>query len=311
MPDVLDCLFSLLERGGLAPIPDTLKGIFDPSGGVIPFARTPFPSLTSLCCQALGGDLVQATEVTLTWEILYLAAYLLDQVTDEGGPEHPRNLLVILAAACIPAARVFLTTQPGLEIETRQLFLADFDRAILNACAGQLGDLSVAEPSLEQCWEISRKKTGEIYALAARSGARLATLDPAIIEMLNEFGLQLGRLVQIGDDINGLWSRNGNRSDLACGKWTLPVAYAMAVLQPPEREQLRERLSSAGQDQRAEADARREIIESGALLYLATETERCRLRAEMVLAQAIPQEENRTELLALLGQATGWLSHEA
>jgi geranylgeranyl pyrophosphate synthase len=78
---------------------------------------------------------------------------------------------------------------------------------------------------LNLLWQVARQKTGEFYSLASRSGARVATDDHKCIDLHSDFGHHLGMLIQIGDDMNGLWTNNNQRSDLLSGKWTLPVAY--------------------------------------------------------------------------------------
>ncbi len=167
--------------------------------------------------------------------------------------------------------------------------------------AGQHADLSLPEPSLDQCWQIAERKSGLFLALACRAGARLQTADAQRVERCGQFGLHLGILLQIGDDLDGLWASEGARSDLlAWPRWTLPVAYTMAVSGAVDRDRLRDALRRAPADADAEEQARHLIIAAGAVLYLATEARCHRRRAQEALLQAVPPSAARDELLALL-----------
>jgi geranylgeranyl diphosphate synthase type I len=167
--------------------------------------------------------------------------------------------------------------------------------------AGQHNDLTLQEPSLEQCWQIAAAKSGAWFALACRSGARLATADTIRLERFREFGHHLGVLIQIRDDIDGLWSKDGSRSDLVnWPRWTLPVAYAMTVVGVAERDRLRHSLQAAPTDPDAEAMARHMIIEAGAVLYLAAEAHCHQRYAQKALLQASPPSAACDDLLALL-----------
>jgi geranylgeranyl pyrophosphate synthase len=152
------------------------------------------------------------------------------------------------------------------------------------------------------------EKTGEIFALAARSGARLCSENPKVISLFSDLGWHLGILVQIGDDVNGLWPQDETRSDLAYGKWTLPVSYAMLVLPLPKQERLEENLDLAKRDQHFEVAARCMIIETGALFYLAAEADRHRQLALKALADAIPATTDRQDLLDFINLAMMWIT---
>jgi geranylgeranyl diphosphate synthase, type I len=306
----LESVLALLERQSAEVIAQALRNILDLSGETDSGLYNLYLSLPGLCCKTLGGDPELATGVTSAWEILYLGAYLLDTVADEGEFVTNRGLIVTLSVSCIPAGRMLLQEHINSEqsIETCNNILKDFDRALLKVCAGQVKDLTEQEPTLEKCWEIASEKTGEIFALAARSGARLCSENPKVISLFSDLGWHLGILVQIGDDVNGLWPQDETRSDLAYGKWTLPVSYAMLVLPPLKQERLKEYLDLAKSDQIFEVAARRMIIEAGALLYLAAEADRHRQSALKALDEANPSTADCQDLLDFINQAMVWLT---
>jgi hypothetical protein len=306
----LEHVFAILERQSAEVIAQALRNILDLSGKTDSGLYNLYLSLPGLCCKTLGGDPELATGVTSAWENLYLGAYLLDAFADEGEFGTDLGLIVTLSISCIPAARMLLLEHLNSEqgIETCNNILEDFDRALLKVCVGQVKDLMEKEPSLEKCWEIAGEKTGEIFALAARSGARLCSENPKVISLFSDLGWHLGNLVQIGDDVNGLWPQDKTRSDLAYGKWTLPVSYAMLVLTPVKQERLKEYLDLAKSDQKFEVAARSMIIEAGALLYLAAEADRHRQSALRALAEAIPSTADCQDLLDFIDQAIMWIT---
>lgn len=269
-----------------------------------PLANHPYSKLPELCCRAAGGDPTLAEGVTSAWNSLYFAPYLLDGVADGDAPACDSGERVTLAAACISSANLLLMTgsQPDISTSVFQAIQKDFQRTVLIACNGQVNDLTLSTPTLEQCWQVTREKTGEFYALACRSGARVATEDQKCILSFSDFGLHLGMLVQIGDDMNGLWSENDHPSDLFNGKWTLPVAYAMEVSPESKQRQLQQYLRAMKVEPLAEEKALEIIIESGAMLYLVAKANWHCSRAEKSIRRAAQPGNERDKLLELLAR---------
>lgn len=262
--------------------------------------------LPGLCCEAAGGNRRQARWVTTAWALLYLAAHLLDNAADDRLETEPlvsRGVSINVANGLMMGASLALSglEAAGVKAKTARIVRDDFYRAGLEVCAGQHDDLTTVEPTLEQCWQIAKAKSGAFFALACKAGAQLATDDVARIDFLRVFGHCLGVLIQIADDVKDLWAAEGKCSDLSAGRrWTLPIAYAMSVTSGSERERLRACLRGAATDANAEAKAHGQIVESGALLYLAVEAERRRERARVALETGLQFTQAREQLLALL-----------
>jgi geranylgeranyl pyrophosphate synthase len=134
-------------------------------------------------------------------------------------------------------------------------------------------------------------------------GARLATDDEVWIETFTQFGKQLGILVQIGNDIDGLGKGTSSGGDLAVGKRTLPVIYALQVLPAEERARLTELLNAAPKDKSAENDARESILRAGAIVYLSLEASKHKQRAKNALSQMKLDREAANQLFRLLDHA--------
>ena len=264
----------------------------------------PFLLLPILCCEAAGGDEDQATAIAAAWFLLYLAARVLDDIEDGDALQSPWSAIgapqaINAATGLIFASQLAFAHLPQIEAD-RDLALSlleDFNRTTLRMCAGQHADLTEeSNLSLERCLSIAEAKSGEFFALACRAGALLGTDEVA---PYSEFGYNLGVLIQMCDDFEGIWNPQG-RSDLATGKRTLPVIYALNVAPPSVRDCLEQLLVKATGEQEAEGQARRIITALGAPHYLLIEAQIRRRRAEAALCSTGKSSSACRQLIALL-----------
>jgi len=260
-----------------------------------------FLFLPALCCQAAGGDPCRTVGVAAAWVLLYTAAHILDDLED-GEIARDASLNINAATGLIFTAFNALTDLQNLDIADRTLLVVieDFASTPLRMCNGQHADLAKTAVSLDRCWKIAGAKSGEFFALACRAGARLANVEDKVVEYYGRFGYHLGMIVQICDDLQGMRPHPESWSDLAAGKRTLPMLYALTVTPPPIRERLWQALQAAPHDPAAEVSARQLIEETGAVLYLAVEASRHSKQAEAALDAAVPLHSPRDQLMALL-----------
>jgi geranylgeranyl diphosphate synthase type I len=276
--------------------------------------RSSSPSLSELvelCCLASGGERCYSEKCAAAWNVLYMALSILDGVEDGDVRDASWSVwgsgpAINISTGLIASAGVLLSTleQAGVRTDVAQAIRIDFFQTLLRMSAGQHADLTLAEPTLEQCWQIAEAKSGYLFRLACQTGARVAGVELLRVDRLGLFGQILGVLIQIGDDVADLWPQQGTSSDLTASRWTLPVAYAMTVLPTPERERLQDLLGATPDNPEAEAETRSRIITAGAMLYLATEAHRLQQRAHHLLIKAVPDSAARNELLKLLNTCT-------
>jgi geranylgeranyl diphosphate synthase, type I len=267
--------------------------------------------LVALCCAGSGGSTQSSQPLALAWNVLYTALYLLDGAEDGDLGDGPWSgwglgAAINLSTGLLATTGLLLSRLEGAGVSApiAEIIRVDFFGTLLSMTAGQHQDLTVAEPTLEQCWRIAEAKSGCLFALACRSGALVAGGDRELAARCGEFGRLLGLLIQIGDDLDDLWPKANKPSDLSGGRWTLPLAYAMMVLPSAEQARLRELLRAAPADPEAEAKARSQILAVGAALYLATESRRLHERARETLCAALPDSPARDRLLELLESYT-------
>jgi len=270
--------------------------------------------LPILACAAAGGAPERAVPVAVAWHLFRRASGLLDHAQDgdpiPGDGRVPQA--VNLATGLLFAGQRALTRLPhyGVSPQRALSIITDFNAAALRACAGQHADLAPDRLSLEACRQALALRAGEPFALACRAGAAVATHDRSLIALCHEFGYNLGALWQLADDFDDLWNPHGP-SDLALGKRTLPVVYALTAAQPPEGERLEALLQRAADgDGEAEAVARQRITALGAPLYVVAQAQIHRGRAGAALRQLSGPPVVQAHLRALLDRAMPALATE-
>lgn len=259
-------------------------------------------TLPLLTCLAVGGELAQAAPVGAAWTLLRLAAGILDDLQDEGvcratADRLPPPLAMNAATALIFLAPLVL--QRGLRRRPAlRRICADLHRAGFQTCLGQhtdLEDTAQRRPSLEAYWRMVGAKSGACLAWACKAGCLIGRGSSAEVAACEHYGYNLAVLAQIGNDWTGFMSPAG---DLALGKKTLPVVYALAVADAPTRYELLSLLEQAPEQPQAEERARRAIIGMGGLHYVLVSAELWRQRARAAL-DGLPDSPPRAALLAL------------
>jgi geranylgeranyl diphosphate synthase type I len=230
------------------------------SGGPLPL-----PVILPLAaCAAVGGDPEEAVPAAAACALLLLCVRWLDDAHDrdrgdalwaEVGGARATNL----AAGALTLAWSALAAAPLPPAVMRA-----FGDGTLAMGAGQDADLrGGGDPA--QCMEAVRGKSGAAYQLATLTGALAGRGRPAHVDACAAYGMHVGLLLQLLDDLEGAFTPAG-AGDLACGKATLPVVYALAPASP-RADELREVLAAGALARRA-ADVRRMLEESGARDFL-------------------------------------------
>ena len=256
---------------------------YSPQGEAGERALSRWASFPGLCCLAAGGQAEWANELSAAWLVFYGAAYIMDGIEDGDTPGAEwawlsPGMAVNAASGLYFSASLMLNNlqkNPRFRGIADEL-IGDFYRGFLAMCSGQHRDLANPRPTLEEYWEIGASKSGAFFAIASRLGARLATEDAERLQGFHDFGVQLGLLVQILDDIDDL------QKAPTLEQWedlykTLPVIYAL------EHEELLDLIDA-----------------SGAVPFLLTEYERQRKKADSALQRARPVPEYKEKLLAYL-----------
>ncbi len=211
------------------------------------------PTLVLVCGLAarprdMDTGLLTPAHVTLAavCEMIHMATLVHDDVLDESdtrraGPTVNRlhgNEAAVMLGDYLIASAYHLCSQ--LDSQQTALLVAHVSMTL---CAGELLQLSRrADFSLDEAtyFEIIRRKTASLVALACRLGAEASGADEGTVRRFERFGERIGIAFQIQDDLLDLTGRQSALGkpvgqDLAKGKLTLPLIHHLAAVPAPER----------------------------------------------------------------------------
>jgi geranylgeranyl pyrophosphate synthase len=309
-------------RGLIRRLPEVsawtdLITVFDRAGG----APHPDWQLPVISCQAAGGKADAALPAAAAVACLQISIMLADDMLDDDPRgEHIRRghgETANLALAFQAAAFRLIDEASISEIQKRDVASTLARSALATSYGQQLDNLSL--PGEENYWQVVREKSTPFYGAAYRTGAIFANAPEETAQGLYEFGVTIGEIIQIEDDLedafekpaNPDWKRQGNN---------LLIIYAMNA----EYEERDEFLALLGTIDGKQIDgliqAQQILIESGAVSYAAYHlVQRYRHAWEILDSLSLPAPEpiadilndyghTLTELLSLSGVEVDMLS---
>ena len=207
------------------------------------------PSLALLCGGATGR--VDQGHITLgvIVELIHVATLVHDDVLDEADIRHGLptsnsrwgNEISVLLGDCLFAHALRLAASyPTTEVCRR------ISEATNTVCSGEViqnerrFDL---ELTLEQYLNIISMKTGALFAVSCELGAALNAMPPQVVQMLKEYGENLGIAYQVYDDCVDLFGQERTfgkslGTDVKKGKLTLPYLLLLRATEKPRRAEL-------------------------------------------------------------------------
>lgn len=207
------------------------------------------PALTFLAGGATGGVTDDHHKLAVILELIHVATLVHDDIID--GAEIRRqaptanakwgNALSVLLGDCLFSHALMLSTEFEDSVIGRKVAISANE-----VCSGEIiqtqrrFDMKL---SLEEYFEIIRKKTAALFGAAMELGSRLNGQPPAVCEALRDFGLRIGTAYQIYDDCIDLIGDEREygktlRTDLHKGKLTLPILNLLASATERQREKL-------------------------------------------------------------------------
>lgn len=278
--------------------------VFTGSGGGLKLARLPV-----ICHHGAGGDPQHAEELADAWVLLYLAAHLMDSVQDGDPPQHwwiehgPGVALNAATGLYFTASLLLAQMQekPALSEGARHV-AAEFYRRFLVMCSGQHADLVTGRPSLEMFWRLAQAKSGAFFSMACWGGARLAGAGEAQLRAYEKFGVHLGILVQIADELAEVLPAKpgGVHGQLKGMGRSLPVLYALEVLPAKEQHDLLKLLDEARENPGAASEALAVLDDCRSGVYIRAEQEKHLALAKQSLQAAAPAPPAYDELASIL-----------
>lgn len=223
--------------------------------------------LPILSCVAAGGQVQTAVPLSAFWMLSMLAARILDDIQDgegEGNPWHHNDNVLPMSTALLSAANVCLAQLMGIDKHILPELLDSLGRVAALAAKAQANP-ALYNASIEQYFERIIASSGMVFAAISWAGARLGTDDTTQLDLLQQFGYNIGMREAIRADCRDLDSRKHKKGDLSAGIYTLPVIYAISLTDHPCHPMLLARLEDrpfSGEDVAEIVDL---IIDMGAL----------------------------------------------
>jgi octaprenyl-diphosphate synthase len=212
--------------------------------------------LAAQACDYRGRDHVLLAAVV---EFIHTATLLHDDVVDESDLRRGRSTANALwgNAASVLVGDFLYSRAFQMMVEADDMrvmrILADTTNQIAEGEVLQL--LSIHNPDTDEAayLRVIERKTAVLFEAATRLGGLLAGVEPAQEEALARYGLNLGFAFQIADDVLDYVSDAGTLGknigdDLAEGKATLPLIYAIERAPPEQAASLRRAIENGGLD---------------------------------------------------------------
>ena len=235
------------------------------------------PALAVLCAKAAGYAGERAhVDIAVIIELIHTATLLHDDVVDESDLRRGRETANLVwgnqASVLVGDFLYSRAFQMMVEIgEPRVLeILADATNTIAEGEVMQLVNCHDPEISEQRYLDTIRFKTAKLFEAAAELGVVISGRDPKLETSLAAYGRHLGTAFQLVDDVLDYSASSEDTGknigdDLAEGKPTLPLLYAMWHGNPDQQAAVRHAIEEGGRDQIVTIS---EAIEStGAIAY--------------------------------------------
>jgi octaprenyl-diphosphate synthase len=265
------------------------------------------PTLALLCARACGyqGDL--HIHIAAIVEFIHTATLLHDDVVDASelrrGHETANAIWGNEASVLVGDFVYSRAFEMMVEVNNMRVMevLAHATNTIAEGEVMQLLNCHNADTTTERYLNVIHCKTAKLFEAGAQLGAILANCTSEQEQAMSAYGMHLGTAFQLIDDVldysasaEDIGKNIGD--DLAEGKPTLPLIYAMANGTPEQAAIVREAIEEGGRDRIHEV--KRAIESTGAIDYTARLAREEALKAQRALA-AFPASSYIDALMAL------------
>src|SRR5438034_3368393 len=265
------------------------------------------PALLLFACGALGYREAPRFTLAAVVEFIHTATLLHDDVVDESELRRGRSTA---NAAYGNAASVLVgdflysrAFQMMVDLDNMRVMkvLAEATNTIAGGEVLQL--MGSHDPQVDEAryLEVIRRKTAKLFEASARLGGVLAGSAPEVEAGLADYGMHAGTAFQLIDDVldySGDEATIGKSlgDDLAEGKPTLPLIYAMRRGSPAQAATVRRAISDGG---REDFGAVLEVIRATGALEYARAAARAEADAAAAAISALPPSDYKQSLLEL------------
>jgi octaprenyl-diphosphate synthase len=265
------------------------------------------PLIVLLAARAMGYEGEQHIRAATIIEFIHTATLLHDDVVDGSerrrGQDSANTVFGNQASVLVGDFLYSRSFQMMVDIDDMRVMqiLADATNTIAAGEVMQLMNVHDPDTSEDDYQAVIYRKTARLFEAGAQSAAVLANRDPGDEAAMIKYGQHLGTAFQLIDDAldysasaNELGKNLGD--DLAEGKATLPLIYAMRAGTTAQRDLIRKAVLDGGLEQ---MDQIQEIIRStGALDYTAAKA-RAAADSAIGVIDCLPNNRYRDALMSL------------
>ncbi len=282
-----------------------LVSVFDRAGG----APHPDWQIPIIACQAAGGNSADAIPAAAAVACLQISIMLADDMLDDD----PRGLhkssgagTAANLALAFQSVAYRLIEKTHITSDQKLAAVSSLSHAALATAYGQhLDDSSL--PGEENYWSVVSAKSTPFYGNCYALGAIMAGADQAVTRGLNDFGILIGEIIQIQDDLEDAFSRPANPDWLRQGNNIL-IIYALNAEYEQKSEFVSLLANIAAGDENALVLAQEILISCGAVSYAAYHLVQRYQRTWSLLDElSLPDPEPITQILSDFGNSLSQL----
>ena len=265
------------------------------------------PVIVLLAARAFGYEGEQHVRAAAIIEFIHTATLLHDDVVDSSsrrrGQDSANTVFGNQASVLVGDFLYSRAFQMMVDIDSMRIMriLADATNTIAAGEVMQLMNVHDPDTNEEAYRQVIYRKTARLFEAGAQIAAVLGKRDQSDEDAMMRYGQHLGCAFQLVDDaldFNSSAAELGKNigDDLAEGKATLPLIYAMENGSTADKDLIRNAILSGGLDQLADITA---IIEkTGALQYTAARAQEAADSAVAALAD-IPDSPYKQALVTI------------
>lgn len=269
--------------------------------------------LTRMSCECAGGKPEAALPGAIGMEFFALALDIFDDVQDRDNENMPWRQLPDAQAINLAICLLMLSDEAISAIPDNRLFrevAATLHRTGICASNGQFREFLYdgrQQVSFEQYFEMAEQKAGSLTACACKIGAILGGAEEPVIHALEQFGINLGILNQIRNDLNDFLDFS-RKSDFVNNKKTLPYVYLLNTLKGEAAERFKELTQGRGEGAYGFGDREREYVrqlaaEEGVAPYCTVMFEIYCQKARQILEGIPVPEKHKENMKELVGES--------
>ena len=275
------------------------------------------PLICFAACQAVGGDMEQATSAAAAIEHFHTAALIHDDIADEGELRRGKpcmhltegmGIAVNTGDLALSLVNGTVVNDPKLDDATKVRVISELIDMTRRTIEGQALDIGWARDgrydiTMDDYLIMATHKTAHYSgAVPLAVGAIIGGGSESEIEALRNYGLDTGLAFQIQDDLLNLIgseesTKKDFRNDITEGKRTLMVVHALQ--NSPDRDRLVEILSSKEKDPAVLQEAVDIMQDSGSIAYARSYAENLTSIAKTHLVDLLQPSPARDMLLSM------------